>query len=223
MNTKPIIIAPSLLSADPLNLEDAVRKMEDSGADWLHVDVMDGSFVPNLTFGIHFIPALRKMSRLPLDVHLMIVNPDSVAAQYAAAGAYRVAFHIEASVHPHRTIQAIQSAGARAGLAVNPGTSLSALEPLLPYIDLINVMSVNPGFGGQTYIAQTDRRVALLADMIAVAKLSDQITIEVDGGINLETSKKVVSAGAGALVAGNYVFSSSDPAKAIASLRNLEN
>lgn len=222
MDSKSLIVAPSLLSADPLNLEAAIRKVEGYGADWLHIDVMDGLFVPNLTLGLHFLPAMKAASTLPLDVHLMITNPDQVASEYAAAGATLVTFHIEASTHPHRTIQSIQKAGAKAGIAINPGTAITAIEPLLPYIDLVNVMSVNPGFGGQSYISRTENRVQKIHSMILNEGLENRVVIEVDGGINLDTAKRVIAQGARVLVAGNFVFSPTAFENPIAELKKLE-
>lgn len=217
----PLIVAPSLLAADPLNFAAALRTAEEGGAGWHHVDVMDGHFVPNLTFGLPIVAAMKKVAKLPLDVHIMVTNPDQVALDYVRAGADYLVFHVEAAVHAHRLCQAIRQAGGRPGLAINPGTPLETLEPLLEEVDLINVMSVNPGFGGQKFIERAVGRIRRLRQMMAEQGLADRIRIQVDGGINEETGRRVVEAGADTLVAGSYVFGASDPKAAIASLTNL--
>jgi len=217
--TSSLIVAPSILAADPLNFAQELAAVERAGADWHHIDVMDGHFVPNLTFGLPLIAAIKRMTNLPLDVHIMVSNPDSVALQYVEAGADYLSFHIEAVTHAHRLVTAIQGAGARAGLAINPGTSLELLTPMLAYVDLINVMSVNPGFGGQSYIPETAERIATLSKMIKAANRQGKVLIQVDGGINERTYKHVCEAGADVLVAGTYVYGATDRQAAIAGLR----
>jgi ribulose-phosphate 3-epimerase len=214
-------VAPSLLACDPLKMGLEAADVEALGADWLHVDVMDGHFVPQLTFGLPFVAALRKQSQLPLDVHIMVTNPDAVALDYVGAGAHCLVFPVESAVHHHRLLQAIQGAGAKAGVAINPGTSLEVLRPLIPNLDIINVMSVNPGFGGQAFIPESIGRIADVAAMIAAAGRQDQVLIEVDGGINAETAPLVVAAGARVLVAGSYVFNHKDRRQAIATLKKI--
>ena len=199
-----ILIAPSLLAADPLNFEAESKSVEDGGADLHHVDVMDGHFVPNLTFGIPFVKALKKTSSIPLDVHVMISNPDEMAELYVKAGADYLVFHIEAARHAHRLTQVISGAGAIPGVAINPGTSLQTLEPLLPYLGMVNVMSVNPGFGGQKFIKETLGRIEALRSLIE--RHSYDCHIQVDGGVNEATVRDIVKAGANVLVAGTAVY-----------------
>ncbi len=196
-----------------------LASVEAAGADWHHVDVMDGHFVPNLTYGIPFVEALKKNSKIPLDVHIMITNPDQMAGDYVSAGADILVFHIEASTHPHRTIQKIKSSGAKAGIALNPGTPSSAVSQLIADADLFLVMTVNPGFGGQKFIHTAVDKISELKAMIAKAGRTGEVDIEVDGGVNNETVGKVRAAGATALVAGTYVYGAKDRAAAIASLR----
>ena len=214
----PIIVAPSLLAADCMHFAEEVASVEKAGADWHHVDVMDGHFVPNLTFGLPFITALKKVAKIPLDVHIMVANPDVVALDYVRAGADILVFHIEAARHPHRLCQTIRAAGAKVGIAVNPGTALELVYPLLDDVDVIMLMSVNPGFGGQKFIPQTVERVATLSRALDLRGRAKQVIIEVDGGITAQTAPQVAAAGATALVAGTFVFGASDRAKAIHSL-----
>jgi ribulose-phosphate 3-epimerase len=216
---KNIIVSPSLLAADPMRFGQEAASVEAAGADWHHVDVMDGHFVPNLTYGLPFIEALKKTSKIPLDVHIMISNPDQVAGDYVSAGADILVFHIEASTHPHRTIQKIKSSGAKAGIALNPGTPTSAVSQLIADADLFLVMTVNPGFGGQKFIHGAVDKISELKAMVAKAGRSGEVDIEVDGGVNHETVGKIRAAGATALVAGTYVYGAKDRAAAIASLR----
>ncbi|SME89682.1 ribulose-phosphate 3-epimerase [Pseudobacteriovorax antillogorgiicola] len=218
MSAQDIWVAPSLLAADPLNFETESKSVEDAGADLHHVDVMDGHFVPNLTFGIPFVKALKKVSGIPLDVHIMISNPDEMAMEYVKAGADYLLFHVEAATHAHRLTQVIAEAGAKPGLAINPGTSLSLLEPLLPFVKMINVMSVNPGFGGQKFIRESLSRISWLRNEIE--KRSLDMRIQVDGGVNKETVGSVVEAGADVLVAGTAVYGASDRKAAIELLKN---
>ena len=214
-----IIVAPSLLAANCLHFGVDVASIEQAGADWHHVDVMDGHFVPNLTFGLPFVEALKRVAKIPLDVHIMVANPDQVALDYVRAGADSLVFHIEAALNPHRLSQTIRAAGAKVGLAVNPGTALELVYPLLYDIDIVMLMSVNPGFGGQKFVPQTIERVATLSKALTARGRSNDVIIEVDGGINAQTAAQVVAAGARALVAGTYIFSAPDRAKAIHSLR----
>lgn len=212
-----LFIAPSILSADFTRLGEAVAMVEDAGADLIHVDVMDGHFVPNLTIGPPVVKALKRVARRPLDVHLMVDDPDRTAAWYVDAGADIVTIHIEAAVHAHRTLQAIRSGGAMAGITLNPGTPASAIEEVLPYVDLVLVMSVNPGFGGQSFIETSVEKVAEIRAMCRALKVGPRL--EVDGGIDASTAPRVVKAGADTLVAGNAIFCAEDPASALRDLR----
>ncbi len=219
MANKKILVAPSLLAADPLKFGEELRLAEEAGADMHHVDVMDGHFVPNLSYGIPLVRALKKHCKIPLDVHIMVSNPDQVALDYVDAGADILVFHVEAAVHAHRLIQAIHARGAKAGLAINPGTSLTLLEPLLPYVDLVNIMSVNPGFGGQSFIPESIERIRTLHKMLEARRRVDQVYIEVDGGVNDETVESVVAAGANLLVAGTFFYGAANRKQAIKILR----
>jgi len=211
------IIAPSILSADFSRLGDEIRDAERSGADWIHIDIMDGQFVPNLTFGPPVVGAIRKCTRLPFDVHLMVCTPERLFDDLAAAGADRITVHAEACPHLHRTVQMICDMGLKAGVALNPHTPLSVVEYVLDAVDLVLVMTVNPGFGGQTFIPAMTDKIASLREMLARRGLDAHV--EVDGGINPSTAAEVVRAGANVLVAGNSVFARSDRAAAIAALR----
>ena len=218
----PTLIAPSVLSADPLNLAAELAQTEQAGADWHHIDVMDGHFVPNLTFGLPVIRAIKKITSIPLDVHIMIANPDQMAAAYVEAGADILTFHAEATLHPHRLIQQIKSLGAKAGVALNPGSPTLLAEPLLDEADLILVMSVNPGFGGQAFIRQTvDRIKALRGHMERNSHLGT--LIQVDGGITEKTAAFVRGAGADCLVSGTTVYGAKDRAAVITSLKVAQN
>lgn len=201
-----IKIAPSILSADFANLEDAVRAAEDAGADYIHVDVMDGHFVPNMTVGPPVIASLRRVTELPLDVHLMIESPDRYLLEFAAAGATILTVHVETCPHLHRTVQLIRQLGASPGVTLNPATSLETVREILPYVDQVLVMTVNPGFGGQTYIPTMTDKIARLARMIVEAGSGAEI--EVDGGIDTHTAPEVVAAGARVLVAGSAIYNS---------------
>ena len=202
-------IAPSILSADFAQLGAEVRAIGDAGADYVHVDVMDGHFVPNLTIGPNVVKALRPHSSLPFDVHLMIAPVDPYVADFAQAGADIITFHPEAGPHPHRTVQLIKSLGKKAGVSLNPGTPISAIDWLLPEIDLVLVMSVNPGFGGQRFIDSSLGKLKELRrriDAVSATQGGRAIDLEVDGGINVETAKRAVAAGADVLVAGTATF-----------------
>lgn len=212
------IIAPSILSADFSRLGEEIQAAEKAGADWIHVDVMDGRFVPNLTFGPPVIGAIRSVTELPFDVHLMIERPELSLADYMAAGADRITIHAEACVHLHRTIHAIKEKGLPAGVAINPATPVSVLEPIIHDLDLILVMTVNPGFGGQMFIPYSLVKLRQIREMIQERGLQD-IHLQVDGGVNRKTAGAVIEAGANVLVAGNAVFGESDRASAIAALR----
>jgi len=204
MAQKPVRISPSILSADFAALGQEIEAITKAGADWIHVDVMDNHFVPNLTIGPMVVKALRKHSKLPFDVHLMVSPVDPLVPAFADAGADTISFHPEAGPHPHRTVQLIKSLGKRAGLVLNPGTPIALVEPLLGDLDLVLVMSVNPGFGGQAFIASQLAKIASLRK--AIDALGKPIDLEVDGGVNPETARRCVEAGADALVAGTAVF-----------------
>ncbi|MBF0762628.1 MULTISPECIES: ribulose-phosphate 3-epimerase [Dysgonomonas] len=212
-------IAPSLLSADFLNLQADIEMVNNSEADWFHCDVMDGTFVPNISFGFPIIKQISKMAKKPLDVHLMIVNPDQYIPVVKDAGAYLMNVHYEACVHLHRTIAAIHDAGMKAAVTLNPHTPVSLLEDILQDLDMVLLMSVNPGFGGQKFIERTLDKVSCLKDMIVRRGL--HTLIEVDGGVNLETGKRLVDAGADVLVAGNAVFADANPTEMIHKLKSL--
>jgi ribulose-phosphate 3-epimerase len=212
-----IHIAPSILSADFARLGDEVAKVEQAGADLIHLDVMDGHFVPNITFGPALVKAVRKVTRLPLDVHLMIEKPDLYINKFAEAGADYLVVHVEACNHLHRTIQAIKDLGVRAGVSLNPHSPPFLLDQILNELDLVLVMSVNPGFGGQKFIESAVPKIATLKGFIDEYKYD--CLIEVDGGINEATGKKCIEAGAQILVAGSYIFKANDYKQAIDSLK----
>ncbi|RJE90551.1 ribulose-phosphate 3-epimerase [Paenibacillus sp. 1011MAR3C5] len=212
------IIAPSILSADFSRLGEEIQAVEKAGADWIHVDVMDGHFVPNLTFGPPVIGAVRSVTTLPFDVHLMIERPELSLADYIAAGADRITVHAEACVHLHRTIHAIKEKGLPAGVAINPATPVSVLEPIIHDLDLVLIMTVNPGFGGQSFIPYSLVKLRQVREMIQERGLQG-VHLQVDGGVNRQTAGAIVEAGAEVLVAGNAVFGEVDRAAAIAALR----
>ena len=207
-------IAPSILSADFADFATGVRLVSDAGADWIHVDVMDGHFVPNLTIGPGTVKALKRVTDVPLDVHLMVANPDVQVPWYLDAGADLVTFHYEAAIHANRIVQQIHAAGRKAGVAINPATPTSLLRELAGEVDLVLVMSVNPGFGGQSYLPNAARKVAEVRAMDA------DLLIEVDGGITTATAPLVAAQGANVLVAGSAVFGAPDPAQAVSDIRN---
>lgn len=215
-----IRIAPSILSADFAKLADEVKVIETGGADYVHVDVMDGHFVPNITIGPLIVEAIKPHTNLSLDVHLMIEKPDQYIPDFAKAGADLLSVHAEACTHLHRTIQLIKSLGKKASVALNPHSPLSMIEHVLPDLDMVLLMTVNPGFGGQKFIESVLPKITYLRQQLEERGLT-RIDIEVDGGINLETSKRVREAGANVLVAGSAVYGAANPAEAIRSIRGI--
>ncbi len=213
------IVAPSLLAADFLHLERDIDMLNRSDADWIHLDIMDGVFVPNISFGFPVINLLKKVTRKPLDAHLMIVQPEKFIDEIATAGASFMNVHYEACTHLHRIVHEIRKKGMKPAVTLNPHTPVSLLEDILPDLDMVLLMSVNPGFGGQQFIGHTVRKVAQLKEMILKQQAS--ALIEVDGGVNLETGRLLVDAGADVLVAGSFIFSAEDPGEMIRLLRAL--
>lgn len=213
------LIAPSLLSANFLNLEKDIEMLNKSEADWFHLDIMDGVFVPNISFGFPVIDLLKEKTNKPLDCHLMIVQPEKFIPQIAAAGVFMMNVHYEACIHLHRVVQEIKKAGMKAAVTLNPHTPVALLEDILPDLDMVLLMSVNPGFGGQKFIENSVEKTSRLKEMILRKNLPT--LIEVDGGVNLETGKRLVDAGADVLVAGSFVFSSPDPIETIHQLKLL--
>ncbi|MCG8565318.1 MAG: ribulose-phosphate 3-epimerase [Desulfobacterales bacterium] len=212
------LIAPSILSADFTRLGDEVKAVEEAGADWIHIDVMDGQFVPNITYGPIIVEACKRATDLPLDVHLMIETPDLIIPEFAKAGADYISVHAEACTHLHRSIQLIKSLGVKAGVALNPATPPSAVEWVLEELDFILVMSVNPGFGGQKFIESSLEKISMLSEMLA--EINPEAIIQVDGGVNTSTIQKVHQAGATNFVAGSAIFNTPDYKKTIAELRD---
>ncbi|TDK48183.1 ribulose-phosphate 3-epimerase [Algoriphagus formosus] len=210
-------IAPSILAADFANIQSAVEMLNDSEADYIHVDIMDGVFVPNISFGLPVTEAIHRHAKKPLDVHLMIVEPDRYLEAFRNAGAANISVHYEACDHLHRTLQAIHDLGAKAGVAINPHTSVELLTDTLDLIDLVCVMSVNPGFGGQKFIENTYSKVSKLKELIIQKGSNTQI--EIDGGVSLNNAQKLKDAGADILVAGSFVFNSKSPKETIAMLK----
>jgi ribulose-phosphate 3-epimerase len=213
------LIAPSLLFADFLNLEDDCNMLNNSQADWYHLDVMDGRFVPNISFGMSIIKQIRKSSKKFFDVHLMIVEPEKYAAEFKDAGADNLTVHFEACKHLHRNIQQIKSLQMQAGVAINPHTPVEFLKDIIRDIDLVCLMSVNPGYGGQSFIPHSIEKIKQLRKMIG--DVGALVKIEVDGGVTVENAKQIIEAGADVLVAGNAVFKSVDPKSVIATLKGL--
>jgi len=214
-----VIISPSVLACDFANIKSEVEMINNSNADWLHIDIMDGVFVPNISFGFPVMKAMAKHATKPLDVHLMIVNPDNYIEDCKNAGAEWVTVHYEACPHLHRTIQLIKSHGMKAGVALNPHTPVSVLEEIINDLDLVLIMSVNPGFGGQSFIEGAIEKTAKLKALIT--KKGAKTLIEIDGGVNDKTGKQLLDAGADALVAGSYVFKSDNPVATIDVLKGL--
>ena len=214
-----MIVSPSLLSCDFANIQRDVEMLNNSQADWLHIDVMDGVFVPNISFGLPVVEAMKRHAKKPLDVHLMIVNPDQYIADFKKVGADYITVHFEACTHLHRTIQLIHQHEMKAGVALNPHTPVEALSEIICDLDLVLIMSVNPGFGGQKFIPQAVEKVKKLKNLIQQS--GSKALIEIDGGVNLDTGKLLADAGADALVAGSFVFNSESPSATISSLKNL--
>lgn len=214
------LVSPSLLAADFLNLKDEIEMINNSQADWLHMDIMDGVFVPNISFGFPVLEAVSKVCKKPLDVHFMIVHPEQYIEQTAKLGAMMMNVHYETCTHLHRTIQQIHAAGMKAGVTLNPSTPVSMLEDIIYDVDMVLLMSVNPGFGGQKFIENTIRKVKRLRKMIDDA--GTHTLIEIDGGVQDETAPRLVKAGADVLVSGSYVFKSADPYATIEALKKLE-
>jgi len=213
------LIAPSILAADFANLQKEVQMLNESKADWIHVDIMDGVFVPNISFGIPVTEAIKRYAKKPLDVHLMIVQPEKYVEAFHKAGAEIISVHVEACSHLHRNIQQIKALGIKAGVAINPHTSINELENVIQDIDLVCIMSVNPGFGGQKFIERTYEKVKQLKKMIV--SVGSKALIEIDGGVNQQNAKALIEAGADVLVAGNFVFSATNPEEVITRLKSI--
>ena len=214
-----MILAPSLLAADFGNLQQAIEMVNASEADWFHIDIMDGVFVPNISYGMPVLSVIQKHATKPLDVHLMIVDPSRYISTFAKLGSDILTVHYEACTHLHRTLQAIKAEGMKAGVALNPHTPVSVLEDIIQDVDVLLLMSVNPGFGGQSFIENTYKKVRQAKTLIEQAGAST--LIEIDGGVNLKNAKALVEAGADALVAGSFVFNAANPTQTIADLKHI--
>jgi ribulose-phosphate 3-epimerase len=210
-------VAPSILAADFANLQRDIEMINSSAADWIHVDIMDGMFVPNISFGFPVVKAVKKHAQKPLDVHLMIVDPDRYLQAFKEAGADHITVHYEACPHLHRTIHAIKELGCKAGVAINPHTPVALLDDIIGDLDIVLIMSVNPGFGGQTFIENTYKKIRELKAM--ASERNPDLLIEIDGGVTLKNARQLLDAGANALVAGNFVFSAEDQVGTIAKLK----
>lgn len=213
------LIAPSLLSANFMNLEKDIEMLNNSEADWLHLDIMDGVFVPNISFGFPIINRLKEKTNKPLDVHMMIVEPEKFIKEIAEAGVYSMNVHYEACTHLHRVVDEIKKHGMKAAVTLNPHTPVILLEDIINEVDMVLIMSVNPGFGGQKFIEHSVQKVSTLKELIL--RKNAQALIEVDGGVNLETGKRLIEAGADVLVAGNFIFASNNPTETIKDLKSL--
>ncbi|MBD3750715.1 MAG: ribulose-phosphate 3-epimerase [Sphingobacteriales bacterium] len=213
------LVAPSILSANFANLEDDIHMLNKSTADWIHVDVMDGLFVPNISFGFPVIAAVKNFTKKPLDVHLMIEKPERYIKEFKEVGANGITVHYEACTHLHRTVQSIKEVGCKAGVALNPHTPVALLEDIIEDLDLVLIMSVNPGFGGQKFIEQTYHKIHQLKKM--ALERNPDLLIEIDGGVSIHNSLALLKAGANVLVAGNAVFSAQDPIHTIAELKKI--
>jgi ribulose-phosphate 3-epimerase len=216
---KNTLIAPSVLAADFANLQRDIEMINNSEADWFHIDIMDGVFVPNISFGMPVLEAIQRHAKKTIDVHLMIVNPDQYIKTFAELGANNLTVHFEACTHLHRTLQAIKAEGMKAGVAINPHTNVALLEDIINDIDLVCIMSVNPGFGGQSFIENTYRKIKDLKEIIT--RNGASTLIEIDGGVNDKNAVALVEAGADVLVAGNFVFRAADPIATVANLKKL--
>jgi ribulose-phosphate 3-epimerase len=214
-----MLVAPSILASDFANLEREIKMINESEADWIHVDIMDGVFVPNISMGLPVVEAVNRHAKKPLDVHLMIVQPERYVEAFKNAGAYQISVHIEACPHLHRNIQQIKALGCKAGVAVNPHTPVESLEDIVHDIDLVCIMSVNPGFGGQKFIEHTYTKIRKLKELIR--KSGSKALIEIDGGVNAANARPLLDAGADVLVAGNFVFSAKEPKKVISDLKRI--
>ncbi len=214
------LIAPSVLSADFANLQDDIEMINRSEADWFHIDIMDGLFVPNISFGFPVLKAIQKHAKKPLDVHLMIMDPDRYLEEFQQAGAANISVHVEACTHLHRTINAIKDLGCKAGVALNPHTSVSVLDDIIEDIDMVCLMSVNPGYGGQKFIENTYKKINTLKAM--ASGRNNNLLIEIDGGVSNQNALGLLKAGANVLVAGNAVFAAADPELEISQLKSLQ-